>query len=304
MYSLTIRCYRTCRCRSSSSLFGLTLAGVAVVRPSHTFGRARQGSTAIVGLSAVLHAFPEGPGLRGIGGTSGQHEWVIVANLACLLLGFAILSRHFEEEPHPVGAAETVAGRLEGLFRAARRLSFVLSSFLDNIAGRDDRRRDGAHALQEGASRLPRRDRRRRECRRRRQRRRRHDHNHDVDRRRRSARRVARICRIGRGAAGVRAGGRPTAAAAFADHEERSSRAAHRLAPRRPSSWRFWAPAIVANVVVNIDYPCGRRFVSIHRGGRVGRDPAERANPSSRLGIVRGSRPRRRLPPGAGPVHR
>ena len=44
--------------------------------------------------------FKFGNGLAGLAGHL-EHEWVILANLFLLLMGFAILSRHFEESRIP-----------------------------------------------------------------------------------------------------------------------------------------------------------------------------------------------------------
>ena len=62
-----------------------------------------------------------------------QHEWVILANLFLLLMGFALLSRHFEKSKRARRHAGLSARRLEGRRRAAGDRG-VLSSFLDNIA--------------------------------------------------------------------------------------------------------------------------------------------------------------------------
>ena len=112
-------------------LFGLTLAGVAVFH-HHTLYVALAGLAAIVGYQLVFTTFPEGPGLPGL--TSHlRHEWVIVANLACLLLGFAILSRHFEKSHVPLSLPKLLPDDWKGCF-ALLVIVFVLSSFLDNIA--------------------------------------------------------------------------------------------------------------------------------------------------------------------------
>jgi Na+/H+ antiporter NhaD/arsenite permease-like protein len=58
---------------------------------------------------------------------------VIVANLACLLLGFAILSRHFEKRHAPLALPRLLPDDWRGCF-ALLAIVFVLSAFLDNIA--------------------------------------------------------------------------------------------------------------------------------------------------------------------------
>src|SRR5213079_1420120 len=61
------------------------------------------------------------------------HEWVTLANLFLLLMGFALLSRHFEEsripDEMPALLPDDWKGGVTLLF-----LVFVISSFLDNIA--------------------------------------------------------------------------------------------------------------------------------------------------------------------------
>ncbi len=61
------------------------------------------------------------------------HEWVMLTNLFLLLMGFALLSRHFEEsripDEMPALLPDDWKGGVTLLF-----LVFVLSSFLDNIA--------------------------------------------------------------------------------------------------------------------------------------------------------------------------
>ena len=62
-----------------------------------------------------------------------QHEWVILANLFLLLMGFALLSRHFEESKLPDVMPAYLPDDWKGAF-ALLVIVFVLSSFLDNIA--------------------------------------------------------------------------------------------------------------------------------------------------------------------------
>lgn len=112
-------------------LFGLTLTGVAVFH-HHALYVALGGLIAIVGYQLFFSSFPEGPGLAGLAAHLG-HEWVIIANLACLLLGFAILSRHFEKSHVPLALPKLLPDDWKGCF-ALLAIVFVLSSFLDNIA--------------------------------------------------------------------------------------------------------------------------------------------------------------------------
>ncbi|MCX7158801.1 MAG: citrate transporter, partial [Proteobacteria bacterium] len=76
-------------------LFALTLAGVALFH-HHTLGVALTGLAVITLYKLGFTGFKAGPGLAGLG-THLVHEWVILSNLLCLLLGFALLSNHFEE---------------------------------------------------------------------------------------------------------------------------------------------------------------------------------------------------------------
>jgi Na+/H+ antiporter NhaD/arsenite permease-like protein len=62
-----------------------------------------------------------------------QHEWVILANLFLLLMGFAILSRHFENSRIPDEMPAFLPDGWKGGL-ALLAIVFVLSSFLDNIA--------------------------------------------------------------------------------------------------------------------------------------------------------------------------
>ena len=62
-----------------------------------------------------------------------HHEWVILANLFLLLMGFAILSRHFENSRIPDEMPAFLPNGWGGGL-ALLAIVFVLSSFLDNIA--------------------------------------------------------------------------------------------------------------------------------------------------------------------------
>jgi Na+/H+ antiporter NhaD/arsenite permease-like protein len=61
------------------------------------------------------------------------HEWVILVNLLLLLVGFALLSRHFEESRVPLELPRILPADWKGGF-VLLWIVFVLSSFLDNIA--------------------------------------------------------------------------------------------------------------------------------------------------------------------------
>ncbi|HJT44062.1 MAG TPA: hypothetical protein VJ750_11250 [Rhizomicrobium sp.] len=108
-------------------LFGLTLAGVAIFHRAALW-------ISLGGLAAVLaYKLAGSDGLPGLV-THFSHEWVLLVNLFLLLLGFAVLANQFELSNAP----EVMPGLLPrnwtgGLCLLA--LIFLLSTFLDNIAG-------------------------------------------------------------------------------------------------------------------------------------------------------------------------
>lgn len=112
-------------------LFGLTLVGVALFH-HHTLAVALSGLAAIVVYKLAFTGFKFGTGLTGLG-LHLQHEWVLLANLFLLLMGFALLSRHFEKSRIPDEMPAFLADDWKGAFQLLV-IVFVLSSFLDNIA--------------------------------------------------------------------------------------------------------------------------------------------------------------------------
>ena len=112
-------------------LFALTLLGVALFH-QRTLEVALSGLAAITIYKVVFTSFKFGPGLAGLG-LHMQHEWVILANLFLLLMGFALLSRHFEKSQIPEEMPAFLPDDWKGAF-ALLAVVFVLSSFLDNIA--------------------------------------------------------------------------------------------------------------------------------------------------------------------------
>jgi len=74
-------------------LFALTLLGVALFH-HRTLEVALAGLAAIIVYKLVFTGFKDGAGLAGFGHHMA-HEWVTLANLFLLLMGFALLSRHF-----------------------------------------------------------------------------------------------------------------------------------------------------------------------------------------------------------------
>ena len=112
-------------------LFALVLVGVALFH-HHTLRVAVVGLVVITLYKLMFTGFHGVPGLGGLLSHLG-HEWVTVANLFGLLLGFALLSKHFEESHVPALLPRFLPDDWKGGF-VMLILVFVLSSFLDNIA--------------------------------------------------------------------------------------------------------------------------------------------------------------------------
>lgn len=105
-------------------LFGMTLLGVALFH-HYTLQVALSGLSSIVLYKLIMTDFNLG--------SHFIHEWEILTNLLGLLLGFAILAKHFEESRVPdLLPAKLPAGWLGGFVLLA--LVWVMSAFLDNIA--------------------------------------------------------------------------------------------------------------------------------------------------------------------------
>jgi len=111
--------------RAEFYLFAITLLGVALFH-EHTMYVALAGLASITTLKVlfledfnVLHHF--------------QHESPILLNLLGLLLGFAILAKHFEESKVPEILPRFLPDDWLGGFTLLV-LVFIISSFLDNIA--------------------------------------------------------------------------------------------------------------------------------------------------------------------------
>jgi Na+/H+ antiporter NhaD/arsenite permease-like protein len=112
-------------------LFGLMLAGIALFH-HHTLQVAATGLAVIVVYKLAVTGFAEGPGVGGLE-LHLTHEWVTLANLLGLLLGFALLAQHFEDSNVPSQLPNILPDDWRGGF-VLLALVFVLSSFLDNIA--------------------------------------------------------------------------------------------------------------------------------------------------------------------------
>ncbi len=112
-------------------LFALTLLGVMLFHNKTLYvGLIGLGSITLYKLAFT--GFKAGGGAAGLLGHLG-HEWVMLANLFCLLMGFALLSRHFEKSHIPVVLPKYLPDDWKGGF-VLLIMVFVISSFLDNIA--------------------------------------------------------------------------------------------------------------------------------------------------------------------------
>src|SRR4051812_17304314 len=112
-------------------LFALTLAGVAILH-HHTMVVALTGMFVIAAYKLAFGDFGGTPGLAGLQGLL-HHEWVTLANLLGLLLGFALLADHFEKSRFTDRLPRLLPDDWKGGF-VLLVLIFVISSFLDNIA--------------------------------------------------------------------------------------------------------------------------------------------------------------------------
>lgn len=112
-------------------LFAATLLCVALFH-DHTFYVAVGGLLVVSLYKIAFTGFKSGLGIAGLAGHLG-HEWVTLANLFCLLMGFAILARHFEKSHIPVILPKFLPDDWKGGF-AMLVMVFFISSFLDNIA--------------------------------------------------------------------------------------------------------------------------------------------------------------------------
>ncbi|MEO8443173.1 MAG: citrate transporter, partial [Betaproteobacteria bacterium] len=112
-------------------LFAATLFGVAIFH-HHTLRVAVYGLVVVVAYKLLFTGFHHGGGVGGFAAHLGD-EWVILTNLFLLLVGFALLSRHFEESEVPAILPKFLPNDWKGGF-VLLVMIFVLSSFLDNIA--------------------------------------------------------------------------------------------------------------------------------------------------------------------------
>jgi Na+/H+ antiporter NhaD/arsenite permease-like protein len=112
-------------------LFAAVLAGVAVFH-HHSLRVALIGIAVITLYKMAFSSFHGASGVVGLGAHLAK-EWVLVMNLLLLIVGFALLARHFEESRVPLVLPNLLPDDWKGGF-AMLVVVFVLSSFLDNIA--------------------------------------------------------------------------------------------------------------------------------------------------------------------------
>jgi Na+/H+ antiporter NhaD/arsenite permease-like protein len=112
-------------------LFGLMLAGVALFHRG-ALAISIAGLVVILVYEALVTRFPTGSGAGALL-LHARHEWVTITNLFLLLVGFEILSNHFERSNLPDHLPNHLPdGWTGGLVLLAA--IFVLAAFLDNIA--------------------------------------------------------------------------------------------------------------------------------------------------------------------------
>jgi Na+/H+ antiporter NhaD/arsenite permease-like protein len=112
-------------------LFAMVLAGVALLH-RHALKMAVGGAITIAIYKLLFSPFKTGAGLGGLS-LHLAHEAVLLTNLLMLLLGFALLAKHFEDSGVPAVLPRFLPDDWKGCF-VLLVLVFVLSSFLDNIA--------------------------------------------------------------------------------------------------------------------------------------------------------------------------
>jgi Na+/H+ antiporter NhaD/arsenite permease-like protein len=112
-------------------LFACVLLGIALFH-HYTFQVAVSGLVVIALYKALVTGTSLGAGFGGVFAVF-VHEWITLANLFCLLMGFALLSKHFEDSHVPAALPRFLPEGWKGGF-VLLVLVFVISSFLDNIA--------------------------------------------------------------------------------------------------------------------------------------------------------------------------
>ena len=112
-------------------LFAATLVGIALFH-RHTLPIALAGLAAVALWKLTVTGFEGGQGWHGLA-LHFEHEAVTLINLLCLLLGFALIARHFEASRVPLLLPRYLPDGWNGAF-VLLVIVFAISSFLDNIA--------------------------------------------------------------------------------------------------------------------------------------------------------------------------
>jgi Na+/H+ antiporter NhaD/arsenite permease-like protein len=111
--------------------FAVMLAGIAMFH-KRALPIAVTGLAVILAYEAFVTAFPTGAGADALV-RHFEHEWVTVANLLLLLIGFEVLANHFERSNVPDHLPNKLPDDWTGGL-ALLGAVFVMSAFLDNIA--------------------------------------------------------------------------------------------------------------------------------------------------------------------------
>jgi Na+/H+ antiporter NhaD/arsenite permease-like protein len=112
-------------------IFGVMLAGIAILH-RHALWVASAGLAAISACRVLGGGLDSGPGLAGlVHHVAG--ESITLVNLVGLMLGFALLARHFESSRVPAWLSHRLPRGWKGAFGLLL-IVFALSAFLDNIA--------------------------------------------------------------------------------------------------------------------------------------------------------------------------
>ena len=112
-------------------LFGMMLVGVAVAH-KRALAISLTGLAVILTYEAFVSGFPTGYGPAALA-LHIEHEWVTVANLLLLLIGFEVLSNQFEQSNVPDHLPNLLPDDWTGGL-ALLGIVFALSGCLDNIA--------------------------------------------------------------------------------------------------------------------------------------------------------------------------